>query len=107
MRAGRLNHRVVLQRVTEATDATYGEVTEAWATLATVWAEVRPLRGGEATDSLRTSSEQVMVFRIRDDGNVTPQVKDRIVWNGQNWDVSYVAMVGFREGWEITARFNI
>lgn len=42
MRAGRLRHRVLLQRRVESQGAT-GEVTWSWADVAEVWGEVRPV----------------------------------------------------------------
>ena len=46
MRAGRLNKRVIIEANTEAANALQ-ETTDSWATLATVWAAIEPLRGAE------------------------------------------------------------
>lgn len=46
IRAGSLRHSVVIQERTLTADA-YGGRTEAWATFATVWANVEPLSSSE------------------------------------------------------------
>lgn len=46
LRAGLQRHRVELQGFVETVDS-FGGVQKTWTTLATFWAEVRPLRGSE------------------------------------------------------------
>lgn len=47
MRAGSLRHRITLQTAVDTQDGTTGEPVRSWTTLATVWAEVAPLKGRE------------------------------------------------------------
>lgn len=43
MYAGKLDRRVTIQQRTETQDTTYGTISVAWTTLATVWAEVQDM----------------------------------------------------------------
>jgi SPP1 family predicted phage head-tail adaptor len=43
---GKLRHRVIFKEATETTDG-QGGVTSTWSTVATVWAEIRPILGIE------------------------------------------------------------
>lgn len=46
MRAGRFRHRVAIKDRVVTRDS-YGEEDVAWATVATVWADIQPIRGRE------------------------------------------------------------
>lgn len=75
--AGRLDQRVQLQRRTAVQDER-GQVTTAWATYATEWAEVTPVRG---RDSLRAAQPQAtfdctVLLRWRSD----VLASDRVLW---------------------------
>ena len=50
MQAGRLRHRVELQKPIRAQDAS-GEIVISWLTYATVWAFVKPLTGQERLEA--------------------------------------------------------
>ena len=47
MRAGRLDHKVIIQQPNISTKDTLGHVTESWTQYAVQWAGVNPLRGRE------------------------------------------------------------
>ena len=47
MQAGRLRHRVSVQEYVPTQDSETGSVSEAWATMADVWAEIMPMSGRE------------------------------------------------------------
>lgn len=64
MRAGRLRHRVRLQRRVETQQAT-GEITWSWADLAEVWASVEPVAGREYFAAAQVQSEITTRIRIR------------------------------------------
>ena len=64
MRAGRLRHRLLLQQPTRTQSAT-GAITTTWATTATVWGAVEPLRGQEWFDAQQMSQENVVRIVIR------------------------------------------
>ena len=71
---GRYKERIVLQQKTlSANDI--GEQVESWATLATVWANVRPMSGRELVRAGAVMTETVWVIRIRYRDDVTPQIR--------------------------------
>lgn len=80
MRAGPMRERLVIQRATTTQDG-YGEPIETWATHATRWAQVEPLRGAERFEAQRLNPDLAYRVRVRHDttvDGVTP--KDRIYW---------------------------
>lgn len=92
-RTGELTERVELQALTRTEDG-YGGYTEAWAAYATVWARVRPLRGGERAraQAVEASANYLVVIRYRDDVEPTHQ----IVWRGKTLNVRFVSDEGPR-----------
>lgn len=84
MRAGRLRHRLQLQRAVEARNG-YGEVIQAWSTAATVWGSAEPLQGREYQLAKQTQAETMMRFRIRYRTDVRPSW--RVVCDGRNYDI--------------------
>jgi SPP1 family predicted phage head-tail adaptor len=64
VRAGRLRHRITLQRRVESQEAT-GEVTWSWADVAEVWASVEPIAGREYFAAAQVSSEVNTRIRLR------------------------------------------
>lgn len=87
MRAGLLRHRLVIQRAVETKDTLGGDV-QTWATLATVWGQVRPLSGREAYESQRvtTTASHFMTIRYRED--IAPQM--RVVWHGRTFEITFI-----------------
>lgn len=77
MRAGLLRERVTIQSKTSVSDGEGGR-TPTWSTLATVWAQVEPLRMGERlqANALGSALTWRVVMRYRAD--VTPQM--RLQW---------------------------
>jgi SPP1 family predicted phage head-tail adaptor len=67
MQAGRLRHRIALQRKTAGSPQRTGSGAPdaAWTTVATVSASIEPLRGKEFTDSLAVQSSVSVRIRIR------------------------------------------
>ena len=76
MRAGQLNRRVVLERVSESQNS-FGEIDEVWLPLATMWARFVPLKGEEKFQARQFNPELSgeFHFRFRD-----CHPKDRIRW---------------------------
>jgi SPP1 family predicted phage head-tail adaptor len=64
VRAGRLRHRITLQRRVE-TQETTGEVTWDWSDVAEVWASVEPIAGREYFAAAQVSSEVSTRIRMR------------------------------------------
>jgi len=76
VRIGPLSRRIAIQRATEARDAA-GGVTRTWATIATVWGKVEPLRGRELIEAQGVKSEATHKITIRWYDGLT--AKDRLV----------------------------
>jgi SPP1 family predicted phage head-tail adaptor len=64
MKAGRLKTRIAIQQQVTTQDAA-GQITGAWETLASVWADVRQQRGLEAIRADAVSSATKTSIRIR------------------------------------------
>lgn len=85
---GELDQRVTIERVTLTPDGA-GGATESWATVATLWAKVRPLSGAERGQSQAQREEAVaeylVVIRNRDDVRDT----DRIGWGDRKLNIAF------------------
>jgi len=102
MRAGRLSRRVAIQSVAETLNA-YGEPIKAWTTAYTVYAQVTPLRGDERALNQQLVSRADTKFRIRYNSDMTITTKYRLVFDGENYDITAILEIGRKEGWEILA----
>lgn len=85
--AGRLPHRISLQRATETKDPA-GEVLQAWATVATVWAAVEPISGREAWIAQQANTLTTHRVLIRYRSGVT--TKDRFIWGTRTFYIESV-----------------
>lgn len=102
MRAGRLCHRVELQRASES--LVNGAVQKTWATIATVWAEVAPLAGREffASQQVQSDISHRITMRYIPGVNLTPA--DRVKFGTRIFDISAVLNIGERnKEWSIQA----
>ena len=88
MRAGKLRHRVVLERKTEARDS-YGEAIETWAPFATVWGEKLDGAGLEKILGQQVIGLSGSVWRIRYH-DVEPTIADRVKFGTRTFDVNDV-----------------
>lgn len=84
MQIGRLRQRLVIQQATETTDSAGGH-TPAWATLATVWATIAPLRGQEYLEAQAVESAVSVRITIRYRVDVTPRM--RATWSGHIYEI--------------------
>jgi len=71
MRAGKLRHRIEIQKVTESTDSVSGEVTREWTTIETVWGSIRPMRGTERFEASQVSPQATHKVNLRYDSRIT------------------------------------
>ena len=101
MRAGQIDRRIVIERNT-TTDDSLGEPIDSWATLATVWAEVREPRGREFFAGGQRVAEVDTVFIIRHRTDVT--AKDRINYDSKLYDIQFIGEIGRTVGLEIMAK---
>jgi SPP1 family predicted phage head-tail adaptor len=100
MRAGKLDRRLTIQRVTTV-PGPFNEPVETWTDVATVWAQERPDRGTERFSAQGLTAQVVMVFHIRYRADVT--VEDRLLYKERTWNIIDVAELGRRVVTEIYA----
>ena len=87
MQAGRLKHRIRIERATVTQDTDGGEL-RAWALLETRWAEKKTGRGQESGTSGRIVANAQTAFHLRFPCGIKEH--DRIVHAGINYNVSHV-----------------
>lgn len=97
MRIGRLDRRITLLARTLARDS-FGDATETFAPVATVWAQVIHDRGGELsrTNDAQRQAQAVVTFRIRWRVGLTSDM--RIACEGNEYDVKAIMEIGRRVG---------
>ena len=96
MNAGRLRHRVAIQRRTTSR-GTAGEVLLTWLTYATVWAAVEPLSGREAVamKEVHASANVRVTLRWRKD----LRAQDRLLFGARVFEINGITDVGGRQRW--------
>lgn len=81
MKIGDLRHRITLQKLEMVQDS-YGQPTETWTDVATVWAAVNPISGREFFQAETINSEITHKILIRHRAGIEPSMrvkfKDRI-----------------------------
>ena len=95
MNAGNLDELITIQRATQTKSATTGEVTNAWATLVQVWAQIKHVESGtEVIAGMQLQYQQRATFKIR----YTPDVNinDRIFFDGESYHVSAITEIDRR-----------
>lgn len=102
MRSGRLRFRITLQE-TSVTRGEYNEEVITWSDVATVWADVQPLRGREFIEAQQEGAEIDVRFVIRYRDGLSPEM--RIQYDSRTYDVVHINHVGERQReMEILAR---
>lgn len=93
MNAGKLRHRVTVQRLVKQDDG-YGGIIETWQDVATLWAVVEPLRGWErfAAQQVQSALSHKVTLRYRP--GITPQM--RLLYGTRVLTVESVVDVGER-----------
>lgn len=90
MSIGERRRRVVFQRATVTQDA-FGEPDPTWATLATRWALVAPLKGAERRNASETMAEVTTRIVTRNDNAISSLAAgDRATWSGHTYDIKAV-----------------
>ena len=87
MRAGPLRHRIQIQNRSLLVDE-FGEESQVWATVATVWASVEPLSGRELLAAQQVQGETTHRVRMRYLAGVTSS--SRVLFNLRPFDVRSV-----------------
>lgn len=104
MRAGTLDRQITIEASAVVQDA-YGDPVESWMLLATVWAQVLPLRGSERFQAQQIDAELTTRFRIRYRDDVTPLM--RVAHDGDRYEIEAVIEIGRREGLELLGRAHV
>lgn len=84
MKAGKLRKRIDIQEVSTTRD-THGNQVESWSNVATVYAAVEPINGGEKSTQARVTADVTHKITIRFRA-VTP--RSRVVYAGRTFDVN-------------------
>jgi SPP1 family predicted phage head-tail adaptor len=98
---GLLDRKLTIQ-VKTVTRGSAGGVAEAWADLATVWAQLVSTTGREFRASGSLRAETTHAFRIRHRSDLTTQ--HRIVYGGVAHDIVQIAEEGRRDSMLIQAQ---
>lgn len=96
---GLKNKRIVLKAPVVVNN--FGDVTTEYRSIATLWADERPMRMDERFSSDARHSLRVSNFRIWFRADVTPEMV--IGFEGRDWRITGIAEIGLHEELEITA----
>lgn len=99
MLAGPLDRRATLQQPVAGTQTAAGDVPITYATVATVWAGKRDMRGRELLAAGTTMAEIETVITIRWRADVRPAW--RVLLDGRAFDIQGIAEIGRRDGLEL------
>lgn len=88
MRIGELTERVSIERAT-TTDDGHGGQNVTWASVYSVWANVKSVRGREEERHGRLSAVETYLVTVR--FGVLATVLDRVVWRGKTMNVRAAA----------------
>lgn len=103
MRAGELDRRITLQRAVMVPNS-LNELVPQWADLATVFAQYLPISDGERIRAQQVGAFATARFRVRWSALTAGlTAKDRIVFEGQVFEIAGVKELQRRVGVEITA----
>lgn len=100
IKAGDLDRRITIERPIVTIDE-YGNSTEAWGAIATVWAKATHVLDGEKWKAAEVGAFVDTRFLIRWGFSVTPL--DRVVYEGRTYSLKGVKEIGRREGQELSA----
>lgn len=98
IKAGKLDRQITITRETE-TVAASGAVSKAWATVATVRAELVQRGADEYLAGFGEAETGGAVFRIRYLAGLT--TGDRVTFDGETYDIDEIAELGRRRGLEL------
>lgn len=103
MDAGELDRRIVLKRAAVAANA-FNEPEYSWRVLATVWAAMTPVKDAERVRAGETLANMQCRFVVRWSATTaTVDPRDRITFDGRDFDINGVKEIARREFLEITA----
>lgn len=100
MKAGRMDRRLVIESQSATTDD-LGHQINSWSTLATVWATIEPVSGGEAIKLGADIPDSLIKVFIRYRTDIT--TRHRLNYQSRQWDIKYVREIGRKAGLELIA----
>jgi SPP1 family predicted phage head-tail adaptor len=103
VRAGELDRRITIRRVAVTYNA-FNEAVESWFDHATVWAQVTAVSAAEAVRAQEIGAEISLRFTLRWSAmaaDIDP--RDRILFDGREYNITAVRDVGRRAWREIEA----
>ncbi|QND20397.1 phage head closure protein [Rhizobium leguminosarum bv. viciae] len=95
---GNMARRITIERETENTKPS-GDVTKAWAPVATVWAEVLQQTASEFFTGYGEAETGTVIFRVRYRPGITSA--DRVTYNGQPYGLKEIKELGRRDALEL------
>lgn len=98
MRSGKLDREITIERSTPTVDD-YGIVTQVWAAIATMRAQLVQATTEEFMRDHGASSEAIVIFRTRWLDGLT--VADRVMYEGEPHTIKEIKEIGRRKGLEI------
>lgn len=88
MRAGKLRHRVLLQRPVKTQDAQTGAVVKSWADIGWLWAEVYPVSAREFAAAQAEQREITVRVTVRWRADIS--TSDRLLFRGKIYNIQGV-----------------
>lgn len=98
MKSGRMDRQITIQG-RDAGESVIGSPVNTWTNVATVWAEVQPVRGDEVVKLGKETASEMAKFIIRYRSDVSQT--NRISYNSKIYNIQYVREFGRAEGLEI------
>ena len=102
MASGPLDRVITVQSLADGADAIGGR-TETWTDIDTVRANYRPTTGDELHSSRQETAIREAIFRIRWRSDMI-STKNRIQYDGYNWDIEHVNEIGRHRFLDIRAK---
>lgn len=96
----RFNSRIIIQSATETKNALH-EIEKNWSTVATIWANVEPMKTDEAFDADKVNARTVINVMTRARNDLTTSM--RLVYAGANYEITGVSPYDARRATELTA----
>ena len=93
---GILIHRLDWQQLVETVDG-FGDPIQTWNTQGTYWGFLETLSGKELVNAQQLKATTTHQLTMRQVVTVSP--KDRFIWDGATYNVTYVIKVDNRNGW--------
>ena len=102
MSAGQLDRRIAVQKRTGDVDA-YGEQLDQWATVATVWAQIKKRSGAQFFNSEAEVSRVGAVFVVRYRSDIARDM--HVVFEGERYEIDDMREVNRRDYLELHCRY--